>query len=83
VNVAGARTRIDVDVPPEAWTKLRVELELSLARPTVAIRVNDGTARRMDVTEPLPAPYFVSFGTWSRGAVPAHEVSYDDVVLSY
>ncbi len=76
-------SRVDIDIPPHVWTKINVELELSLARPSVSIRVDDGAAQHMEVTEPLAPPYFVSLGTWSRGAVPAHEFSFDDVKLSY
>lgn len=76
-------SRLDIQVSPQVWTKIKVEVELALARPTISVRVDDGAAQRMESTEPLAAPYFVSFGTWSRGAVPTHEFSFDDVALSY
>ena len=75
--------RIDVDLPPGKWTRLKVEVDLAAARPTVAITVGDAAAQRMTLAEPLAPPYFVSFGTWSRGAVPAHTFFFDDVAVSY
>lgn len=73
--------RIDVELPPNKWSRVHVELELDSERPVMSISVGKTAAKRVTLAEPLAAPYFVSLGTWSRGPVPAHEFFFDNVRL--
>lgn len=76
-------SRVDVEVPPRRWTKIKIEVDLDSDRPTMAITADDNPTQNVTLAERLEPPYFVSVGTWSRGKVPAHEFWYDDLKLWY
>lgn len=75
--------RIDVQLPPDKWARIHIEVDLDSSRPVMSIAVGKAAAQKVTLAEPLQAPYFVSFGTWSRGPVPAHQFLFDDVKLWY
>ena len=75
--------RVDVELPPDKWSRIHVELDLDTARPVMSISVGKSPAKKVTLAEPVDAPYFVSVGTWSRGAVPAHQFLFDNVKLWY
>jgi len=76
-------SRIDVEVPPGKWTKIKIEVELDSVRPSMSIAIGEQAAKQVTLAEPLPPPYYVSVGTWSRGKVPAHEFWFDNLKLWY
>lgn len=75
--------RIDVELPPNKWSRVHVELDVSTNRPVMSISINKGTLAHATLSEALAAPYFVSMGTWARGAVPAHQFEFDNFKLWY
>lgn len=75
--------RIDVELPPNKWARVHVEVDVASSRPVMGISIDKGKLRHATLSEPMNAPYFVAMGTWSRGAVPAHQFEFDNFKLWY